>query len=249
MPLKKPVFIFLIFLLGLASCQSATPIDRTEPTLEVITLSITPELTHWLPEVTRCADDLPYFAIITQVTPQTADLTSDVDLILRLGERTDEDPFVTLLGYEELVVIAGEGVPVTSLSLESLQAIFTGTATHWSQIAGDGKAQIDSNQPVQVLSYPDGNILRPLFSDTYLESQPITADVMVFSTLDYLEALLDEYPYAVGYLLRSQVPDKLDTVEIENVEPPEIQHYVLAISMQEPQGKLRQLILCLQSSS
>ena len=245
---KNRVFIFLLFLLGLAACQSASPIDRTEPTLEVISLSITPELTHWLPEVARCAGDLPNFAIITEVTPQTTELTSDPDLILRLGERRDGDAFVTLLGYEELVVIAGNDVPVTTLSLDNLQAIFTGTVTHWSQIAGEGVAQIDLNQPVQVLSYPDGNILRALFSDTYLESQTIAGDVIIFSTLDYLKTLLEKHPYAVGYLLKSQVYDNLETIDIEDLQSPEIQHYILAISSQEPQGKLRQLLLCLQSS-
>jgi hypothetical protein len=243
---KKRAILFLIALIFLVSCQAPAPEDHLEPTLETFSLAIIPELTHWLPVVAQCANTLPNFAIITQITPQPGVHASDADLILRLGERTEADPYVTVLGYEEIVVVAGREVPVASLSLESLQAIFTGNLTEWGQIAEIETEETDEDQPIQVLSYPEGNPLRALFIETYLDKQPMLEDTSIFSTLDTLKNLLEMNPTAIGYLLASQVSSGMQTLAITDIDPQSTQHYVLAITAAEPQGALRQILLCVQ---
>ena len=245
---NENVCILLACFLLLVSCQAQLTEIEPEPTLDIITLAVQPELTHWLPKVAQCADALPNFAIITRITPQPEEVTSEADLVLRLGERTDEDPFVTVLGTEDLVVFGGQGVPVTVLSLESLQALFTGAVTHWDQLPEELSVASVLDETIQILSYPEGNALRSLFSETYLESQPIKDEAFIFSTNDALEALLDHHPTAIGYGLASNLTPGEKILAITGIDQNKTQQYVLAITENEPQNLLRQLLLCLQES-
>lgn len=244
---KCIIFLSLILLLT-AACSGETPAPVDEPTIEVVNLQITPALSHWLPKVAACADDIPDFGIYTRVLPRAELNLDDADLILRLGQRLDTDPQLAIMGIEAMTVIAGSKVPLSSLSIESLQAIFAGAINNWGAVPEIGEAGIEVNQPILTLSYPDGHELQLLFRESYLDAQPITSDPQIFSTLDYLETLLQKNPTAVGYLLESQVPESMQTLAITNFDPLAGQQYVLAITQQEPQGGLRQLLLCLQDS-
>lgn len=244
----KLIFFSLILFVGMVACEPETPVPEETPTFEVINLQITPAVAHWLPLVAACAEGIPNFGIYTQVLPRSDLAVEESDLILRLGERLETDPFVATMGIEEIVVIAGEDVPVDSLSLDSLQKIYAGVTTRWAEVSDDIENESTVNEPIKRLSYPEGHEIEILFRRAYLAGSPYSDDLQVFSTVDFLQDLLSEHPHAIGYLLESQVPEGVRVLRITHAEPIPTGQYVLAITSAVPEGGLKQLLLCLQNA-
>lgn len=245
---------FRIFLLsltlfvGMVACELETPVPEEKPVFEVVNLQITPAVAHWLPLVAACAEGIPNFGILTEVLPRSDLSLEESDLILRLGERLDTDPFVATMGMEDIVIIAGEAVPVSSLSLESLQKIFSGETTRWDEISDNLENESVVNERIIPLSYPEGHEIEILFRRAYLDDGPINNDLQVFSTIEFLKDLLIEYPYAITYVLESQVPEGVRVLSITHTEPILTGQYVLSITKGSPDGGLKQLLLCLQNA-
>ncbi len=240
---------FLIFLLAiclLAACSNASEPTPTETTFEIIHLQISTALQQWLPKIAACAEDIQNFGITTNVLPD-ADLDlSQADLIVRLGDRVESDPYVVVLGTEEIVIFTSEGIDLDAISLESLQAIFDGSITNWNDLPEFSKRDIEGNQAITVLTYPEGDIVRHLFSKSYLNEKPLTGGVEEFSTIDFLTDYINENPNIIGYGLESQLPQNASQLEITGFDQASAVQYVLAVTPQEPQGTLVQLLLCIQ---
>lgn len=241
--------LIILLLLLLTACEKAESPQSDQREMEVVTLQVTPELAHWLTDVNRCAEGLPNIGIVTQILPDSALDPVRADLVLRLGERTSSDPQVAVMGKEEIVVITGERVPLRSLSIESLRAIFTGSIENWNEISENQTEQTEADQPIQILTYPQGHHLRLLFSQTYLDSQDIDPAAQLLSTSDSVIDHIQSNPYAIAYILKSQVPAGINLLEVTDLDPLAAQHNVLAVTQTFPQGDLRQLLLCLQNSN
>ena len=234
-------------LVAVTACAPETPVPVEQPQPEVVALHITPAVAHWLPMVAECAADIPNFGASVQVLPRGELSLAEADLILRLGERLDDDPFVAVMGAEEIVILAGEAVPVERISLADLQAIYAGNLTDWGDVAQEESGQGGGGQMIIPLSYPQGHELEVLFSRSYLADSSILVQSQVFSTMDFLEKLLGLYPYAIGYALASQVPEGTRILEVTPQDQVASLQYVLAVTAEEPGGGLKQLLLCLQN--
>ena len=241
-------FLGLSFLTGLMGCEGESPISQDTPAPEIVGLQVTPAVEHWLPIVAECAGGIPNFGVYTQVLPQSDLSLAESDLILRLGERLESDPFVAIMGVEEIVIIAGEDVPVSSLSLDNLRAIYTGKLTLWGEVVDVANGGSVIGQPIHPLSYPEGHEVEIQFRRAYLADELMQVNPQEFLTVPFLEDLLVRYPYAISYLLRSQVPEDVRVIEIVSDETIANQQYVLAVTDQEPTGGLKQLLLCLQNA-
>lgn len=237
----RKIFAFLLLIVisfTLMSCTDNSDLSADETDLEVVDLQIIPELAHWLPQIAACAEGIPGLAISTQSLPERAlDLVS-TDLIIRLGTRSNADPYVTVLGTEEIVIIVGEEVQLSSISQNDLVDIFSGKMTDWGG---------DTRSTIQTLSFPESSTLEQLFVETYLDNLPIGSEPTIFFTTEKLITGLYANPYAIGYILESQIPPGISILKITNLDPDHQEQFVLAITPAEPQGKLRDLLLCLQS--
>lgn len=243
---KGLVLLSLVILLLVTGCAADVPVleDRLPP--EVINLQVTPAVAHWLPRVAACAEGIPDFGIYTRVLPREELSLAESDLVLRLGERLETDPFVAVMGMEEIVIVAGGDVPISALSLASLQAIYAGTITDWAEVPDAAVAEDSQRALIKPLSYPDGHEIEILFRRAYLGDEPILAASQVFSTVEFMQELFEKHPYAIGYLLASQVPDGMRILSIENDAPIPSGQYVLAITSSPVEGQMKQLLLCLQ---
>lgn len=240
------VLLSLVLLFIMAGCAVEAPVVEEPRPPEVVDLQVTPAVTHWLPQVAACAAGIPDFGIITRVLPRAELSLAESDLILRLGERLETDPFVVVMGMEEIVIVAGRNVPVSALSLASLQAIYAGTITDWGEVPDAVLAEDLQSALIKPLSYPEGHEIEFLFRRAYLGEEPILAAPQVFSTVEFIQNLFEKHPYAIGYLLASQVPDGMRILSIENDAPIPSGQYVLAITSSPVQGRMKQLLLCLQ---
>ena len=246
--IRKISWIALIPLLLLTACQAElSPVIET-PTLEIINIQVTPATAHWMDSVAECSQQIPNFGVYRQILPISELDLGATDLMIRLGQKQESDPFVTVLGTEEIVLVIGEDVPVSSLNLQTIQSIFTGNFTDWRQVSEVKESEGDGDQPIRVLSYPPENELRSLFETSFLGSNKITSDSTIFYIEETLNDLLMQHPNAIGYTLKSQVPQGVRTLSISGDNPQPGLQYVLAITQQEPIGKLRELLLCLQNT-
>lgn len=241
----KLLFLSLILVTAAPACAPGDETPEVHSQAVIITLQTTPSLEHWLPDVADCAGGIPDFAVVTQILP-VGDLDpGQADLILRLGDRLESDPFVALIGVEQTVILGGPNLPVETLSLESLQKIFSGEINNWNQIPEVREAGVEINQFITTLSYPTGHELRLLFEESYFEGQSLASDPLIFSSETALANLLETYPLALSYTLENLAPPGAQRLTIRELE--RAQHKVLAVTPEEPTGKLRQLLLCLQN--
>ena len=245
----KMVLLTLIIFTGLLTSCSQVDFDTTmAPSMEIINLQITPELEHWALKLSQCADTIEGLGIYTNVVVQTELDISQADLVLRLGARSESDPYVAVMGFEEIILTTGDAVPIDTLSIDSIRDIFSGEINNWGDIPEVRGLETGFNQPIQTLSYPEGNIIRELLSQSFLENEPIMSDPIIFSTPEGLDRLLQENPYGIAYLLQSQILENQNPMKIRDIDPSFSQQYVLGITNVEPKGKLKQLLLCLQDS-
>jgi ABC-type phosphate transport system substrate-binding protein len=211
----------------------------------VVHLQTTTALEHWLPEVADCASAIPNLGVASDIVPPE-DLSLDsADLLLRLGARHADDPFTVVLGSENLVLVAGDQVPISTLSAESLQSIYAGDWATWAVVPG-ADAESAASLPLVLLSAPAGSELENLFSESYLDGNPIVSNPQRYATMQGLADKLNANPTALGYALASQVPEDFRTLPVTGLETPS-SFYVLAVTTAEPAGGLRQLLLCLQN--
>lgn len=242
------VLLSLVMLIIAAGCAVEAPNyfeDRLPP--EIVKLQVTPAVAHWLPRVAACAAEIPDFGIITQISPRTELSLEESDLILRLGERLETDPFVAVMGLEDIVIVAGEAVPVSALSLANLQGIYAGTITDWSEVPDAEFTEDPQLALIKPFSYPEGHEIEILFRRAYLDDKPILAVSEVFSTIEFIRERFEQNPSAMGYLLASQVPDGMRILTVEHDTPIPSGQYVLAITSNPAEGRLKQLLLCLQN--
>jgi len=237
----------IIFTLLLTACNGVVIEPSPEPTLELITLQITPELEHWLPRVSQCAYSIDNIGIYTEIRTQESLDIDQTDLVLKLGKRDEGDPFVSVMGYEELVLVGGSETTIDTISIDSLQRIFRGEITNWGDLPEVINQGIEINQPIQTLAYPEGHILQQLFSLAYLNSEPVQTEPILYSTAEGLSEKLREYPYGIAFLLKSHTNNDLKIIAITDMGIDATQQYVLAVTKTEPQGGLKQLLLCLQN--
>ncbi len=245
---QKFLIASLILLFLLASCSANSSESDEKIAMEVITLHVSPTLAHWLPKVSACAEPITDFGIYVQIFPPEDLSLDEADIILRLGEPLEDDPYITVLGSEKITLVAGREMALSSISINSLKAIYAGKIKNWANVSEIKDAGIEINQPIQVLSYPEGNEIIKLFSKNILETSETSLHLQTFSSLEFFQILLDEYPFSIGYLLESQVPDGVKTLSISDADSQITQYYVLAVTDQEPEGVIRQLLLCLQNS-
>ena len=242
-------FLFLIIFTGLlTSCNQGLVDTSPVPTIEIINLQITPELEHWMPKISQCANSIEGIGIYSDILIQTELSISQADMVIRLGKQTESDPYVAVMGLEEITLLTGSEVPVEELSINSIRAIFSGEITNWGEVPEVRDQEIEINQPIITMSYPEENIVRELFRRSFLENEPIMSDPLIYSTPEGLNRLLQENPYGIAFTLKSHLLENQDPLEISDFNTSLAQEYVLVITNIEPQGNLKQLLLCLQDS-
>jgi hypothetical protein len=244
---NKRLFRVIPLLLMLLVGCTAPAAPSEEAPMTVINLEATPALAHWLPLAAVCADELPNLGLAATLVTEDNLSPGSADLTLRLGPREESDPFVTVLGQEQLVVLAGVDVPLTEISLESLRQIYSGKVSEW----GDLPALKDvegPDGPITAFGYPGGHELAGVFSRIYLGETPHYAVAQSYATLERLAELLQENPTGIAYALASQLPPNVLTIPVTDLEPDADGLWVLAVTPDEPVDGLRQFLLCLQNA-
>jgi hypothetical protein len=238
----------LVAILVLAACgspQASTP----APTPQAIYLEYPSSLQPWADRLSDCAADHPQVALYFLPSSQpTSDINSNqIILELNPSEQAIKSASLYQVGIEQIVVIVNQANPLLELSNDELRSIFSGQQSTWPE---------DSGEPVQVWVLPQGDQVRSIFNSVVMQTMPLTTDAMLAPDPTAMLEAVSENVNAIGYLPASFLnssgsvdPGKVSIVQLDNSFEASLSQPVVAITAGEPEGLLRSLLVCLDSSA
>ena len=191
-----------------------------------ITPSVTPQLITaystsaaqpWLPDLYSCAG--------TSTLISRVDEPSTADIVLRVGEPLFLDRPAFQIDTEEILIVTHRQSPVQNLTLEEARALF----------AGQG------DPSVQVWVYAEEQDVQSVFDQTVMAGRRLTPTAHIAVSPQQMSDTLVNEANTVGILPRHWKAGDTRDVLIVGTVP------VLAIADSEPQGAIKDLIVCLQN--
>jgi hypothetical protein len=245
--LKK--FLYLSLCLCLISCSSDLAGNK-DSEVTVIKVQISTALTHWVPKLTTCSENLVDTGITVDILPRHELNIQNADLVVRFGPRTIEEQNVSVLTMDRVIFIINVNNPLTSISSQSLAEIFLGHYQTWGQVPEMAFLDPTNDLPISVFSYGDGSDLNPILSSALLDGDSESQAVLYAASWEILQDSVAKTPGGIGYLLKSQVSADVLTLQVEDQSDLQmgLEQPVIAVTGSEPEGALRQLLLCLQIS-
>jgi hypothetical protein len=185
-------------------------------TPEVISVYSTAAAQPWLSELYDCAGTA---SVLSRVDDPSA-----AAIVLRIGEPDGLTSPAYQVDTEEILVVTQRQSPIQNLSLEGARTLFSG----------------QGDPSVQVWAYASGMDIQDAFNRLVMQGQNITPTARLTVDPQQMSDTLVNEPNTVGILPRHwKAGDSRDVFSVGTVP-------VLAITPQEPQGVVRQLIACLQ---
>jgi hypothetical protein len=188
----------------------------TAATPEVVTVYSTFAAESWLYELYDCAGTSP---VLSRV-----DDASTADIELRVGEPKALSTFAYQIDTEEILVVTHRQSPVQNLTVEDARVLFSG----------------QGDPSMQVWVYASEEDVQGVFDQFVMEGRNVSSSAMVAANPQQMSDTLVNEPNTVGILPKHwKVGDSRFVYTIPNIP-------VLAITQNEPQGVIKDLIACLQ---
>jgi hypothetical protein len=243
----KPLLIFglALFLSACGSPEVSTP----APTPEAINIIYPTALQPWADKLARCASSYPQIALYFK---ESNALDTDIqlnDIGLEFGQ-PDLQSTVTYLsqvGREQVVVVVNQENSLSQLSSAELKSIFSGQRI---------KPENGSDQSTQVWVLPQGEPTRGIFDHAVMLDRSLTTESMLAPDPAAMLKAISQNIDAIGYLpasiLTTNDPSYAGKVKIVQLDPSleaELRQPVIAITLSEPKGLMRNILVCLEVST
>ena len=191
----------------------------------------------------QCTEELENTGLVLLNRPASALDLSQAALALRWGAiRPDSSkikPYAAVIGEEELVILVHPQNTIQQISADDLEAIYTGRMRTW-------KTAAPANE-IQVLVYPEGEETQEIFENIFLNSSPGRAQITsLVPDPAAMRETIAKNPGAIGFLPRRWVDSTVKTLPVENLDPVQLRHPILALSQSEPGGQEKEWLVCLQ---
>ena len=185
-------------------------------TLQVVTVYSTSAAQPWLPPLYDCAG---VSSVISRMDDPSA-----ADIVLRVGEPGILTSFAYQIDTEDILIVTHRQSPLQSMALEEVRALF----------AGQGDTS------VQVWVYASGEDVQAVFDQFVMEGRAVTSSARLAANPQQLSDALMSESKAVGILPQHwKLGDARELFTVAAVP-------VLAITQNEPDGIIKELIACLQ---
>lgn len=185
-------------------------------TPQIISVYSTYAAESWLFELYDCAG--------TSSVLNRVDDPFIADIVLRVGEPKILSSFAYQIDSEEILVVTHRQSPLNNMNVDEVRALF----------AGQGDPSL------QVWVYASDADVQQVFDQLVMEGRAVMSSASIAATPEQMVALLVNAPNTVGILPKHwKMGDSRFIYTISNIP-------VLAITQNEPQGTIRELIACLQ---
>jgi hypothetical protein len=208
--------IYFFCLILFSALISSCSATSTPETPQVVSVYSTSAAEPWLPPLYDCAGSS---AVISRV-----DDSSSADIVLRVGEPKVLTSSAYQIDSEDILIVTHRQSPVQNLTLEEARALF----------AGQG------DPSVQVWVYSSEQDVQEVFDQFVMAGLNVTSSARVAVTPQQMSDTLVNESTAVGILPRHwKAGDDREVFFVATVP-------VLAMTPNEPQGVIKELIACLQ---
>jgi hypothetical protein len=221
------VLIFLLWWAGACTTQEIPATVTPVATTTVLTVHIAGELDLLRPALAACAGEVDGTGLVVFEADRPPNPAGAQELTLLLGEPPDGSQNAALLGFEEIVVVASIESGRDALTDAEVRAFFAGQRS-W------GTGEIWLPQP--------GLAMRDVL-DAFMAGAAYPPEAFLAPSAAAMVEAVSDSPGAVGVLPAAWLTEDLKTVFTLGELP------VLALTEGTPQGKLREVIGCLQLGS
>jgi hypothetical protein len=237
------IFGMILLLIACSVPEVRTP----APTPEAIHLIYPASLKYWADRTAACATSNPLIALFFHQYPllDTQGAANSIELIFGEPLITNSPSYLSQVGNEQITVFVNKGNDLNQLSAEKLQSIFSGKTSSWE----NGKGQ-----PIHVWVLPGGDPIRTYFDRAVLKSIPLTSQAMLAPDPGAMLEAVSGDPDAIGYLPKSLLSSNdpslhamLKLIQLDSPLQEELQKPVIASTKGEPEGLIRELLVCIQT--
>ena len=234
------LFAAVVFL---SACQPEIQTAPPLPTVVIWQVQYTPA-TAWLaPALQTCAAELPGVNLVVSEHPAQALEVQSADFAFAWGERSNPPPFTAVIAMDPLAVVVHPSNPISSLTLDEIQNIFSGKEDRWAQIVQSTCASCgtDFEGPVKAYVYaPTGEMQ---LAAPWIESGPEA--ILAPNPAAVMAAVASE-PTSIGFVPARWLDSSVKQIKITGAEGNVLNRPVLAMAPVEPQGVKRAWLACLQ---
>lgn len=130
--------------------------------------------------------------------------------------KTEEEKEVkpTVIAYDGIAIITNKNNQIKNITLEQIKGIYTGKITNWKEIEGGKDA------PIVVASREEGSGTRDAFQEIVgYKSEELKTNAMISNGNGGLKETVIGNENAIGFVSFEYLDDKVNIVNVENVEP------------------------------
>ena len=229
---KRQFALIVIITLVFAGCRTIEPLPPPASP-QVFRLGMPPSLAPAMQDkLEACQHELESSIVFVEIKPQQALDYHTSDIVIQLGEENltgNEFPFQ--VGWDQLVLITHPDMDVASLDEETILDRYTA-----------------SQPPGEIWTYPPGHELRLLFDNTFLASQEVSPNALIAPGPAEMMAVISQNTSALGYALQSWVTSQVRTLPIDPAIQASLRQPILAVTLDNPSGFIREYLACLQKS-
>ena len=172
------------------------------------------------------------------------------ELMLGYRQLDDSEAFWTApLAWDGLALVVNPDNPLTGLTLAEAQAVYRGQTWSWDMIGGVPAA-------IEVVIREEGSGTRELFQQMVMAEHRITLTAVVIADDQAIINYVNSHAQAIGFVPAAAADDRVKTLALEGHYPTtenlagqsyELAYPVYFVSINEPDGELRQLPIWLSS--
>ncbi len=237
----------LAFIPLLVACRPRfenLPTATPQPTPQVVRVAVSPTLHPARGAFQACAQAYPGAALVLEEVPDQLLDVGRFDLVLTLGEPQQSGTFLTPIAREQILIIAQEDIPITSVSSGDLRALFGREARTWGEFFGP---QASFDMEVKVFSYTPENPLRLQFEASVPGlSQPGAPGLFLAPDPAAMLEAVAGTPGAIGYLPRAWLDDSVASLPVPADMESALTLPLLIAATGPPTGAAGDLVRCLQ---
>ncbi|NPV84501.1 MAG: hypothetical protein HPY45_00650 [Anaerolineae bacterium] len=229
-------WLFLSSCVGVPSTTELSPPD-------VWRVAVVSPLRWMTPYMNTCVLKQPHTAIVLVEPPSSVQCLSLADVCFSWGEEQHLTASVFDLGKDDLVFVVHSESPVNSLTQDELNRLYSGRVRVWQELGTNAQGKI--GEVVVWAAAPETEMRR--LADALIGGV-LFADTGIAPGAAAMRQAVAENPQALGYLPRRWLDASLKPVRIPDAQDVDLSLPILAAVRSEPQGKMRDWLLCLQEA-
>jgi phosphate transport system substrate-binding protein len=170
--------------------------------------------------------------------------TSDIGMSSRALKESEKENWFTEIARDGLAIVVNPRNPISGLTLEQVQKIYTAEITNWSELGGN-----DSR--IHLVAREEGSGTRGAFEELVMTDRFITPKAIVQGSNGSVRQLISNDPNAIGFISLGLVNKNVKALELngiaasaENVANGSYSLFrpFIFISREEPHGATAQFI-------